>query len=142
MEAQNDSRALRATPEEIEGIMQASRDYIEGWYNAEPERMARCLHPALIKRTIVSDPQAEGLQVGPTRSATDMVGYTQDGGGSDVPPAERGHEITILDVFRDIATVKVLSHDYMDYLHLAKFEDGWKLLNVLWEVREGIVEGE
>ena len=43
----------------------------------------------------------------------------------------------VLDVFRDIATVKVYSFPYMDYLHLVKINDHWSILNCLYEVRVG-----
>jgi hypothetical protein len=66
-----------------------------------------------------------------------MVAFTQEGGGSDAPESEKTYEITVLDVFRHIATAKVLSHPYMDYLHLAKLNDRWLIVNVLWELRQG-----
>lgn len=128
---------LTATPEDIEAITEASRDYVEGWYNAQPERMARCLHPDLVKRTIAREPGDGPWQLRPPTNAQMMVQYTEEGGGSEVPEPERTYEITILDVFRHIASVKVLSHDYMDYLQLAKFDQEWLLVNVLWELREG-----
>jgi hypothetical protein len=36
-------------------------------------------------------------------------------------------------VFRYVATVTVLSRDDVDYLHLPKLDEGWLLVNVLWE---------
>ena len=61
--------------------------------------------------------------------------YTRAGGGSDIPEVERIFEILILDVFRHIACVKVISRDMMDYLHLARLNDQWLIVNVLWELR-------
>jgi hypothetical protein len=42
-----------------------------------------------------------------------------------------------LDVFRHIASVKVISLDFVDYLHLAKIEDTWLIVNTMWELKEG-----
>ena len=49
--------------------------------------------------------------------------------------AERNYEILIQDVFRHIACVNVISRDMMDYLHLARLNDQWLIVNVLWELR-------
>lgn len=47
----------------------------------------------------------------------------------------RPFEVTVLDVFDAINAVRVLSSAYMDYLHIAKFGDEWKLVTVLWQHR-------
>lgn len=129
--------SLMATSEDIEGINQTARDYVEGWFNADVERMRRCLHPDLVKRSIQLDPQRGTWELLPPANGQMMVAYTQDGGGSDAPEAEKTFEITVLDVFRHITTVKVLSYPFMDYLHLAKLNDRWLIVNVLWELRQG-----
>ena len=43
--------------------------------------------------------------------------------------------VTILDASGGIATANALSADYIDYLHLAKIDGEWKIVNVLWERR-------
>jgi hypothetical protein len=133
----DNSSFLAATPEDIEGITQAARDYAEGWFTADVERMRRCLHPDLVKRSIQLDPQRGTWELRPPANGQMMVAYTQDGGGRDAPEAEKTFEITVLDVFRHIATVKVLSYPFMDYLHLAKLNNRWLIVNVLWELRQG-----
>ena len=47
----------QATPEDIQAITEASRDYAEGWFTANAEQMRRSLHPQLVKRTIWHDLQ-------------------------------------------------------------------------------------
>jgi len=128
---------LTPTPEDIEGITRASRDYAESWFTADGERMRGCLHPDLVKRTIMRDPQQGTWKLRRPSDAQMMVAFTQEGGDSHMPESERTYQITILDAFRHIATVKVLSHPYMDYLHIAKINDRWLIVNVLWEVRQG-----
>ena len=123
--------------EDVEGITQASRDYIEGWYSADAERMQRALHPDLVKRTLMHDEQRDTWLLRRPTTAEGMVEHTRDGGGSWVSEPERTFEIVILDVFRHIASVKVTSRDMMDYLHLVKLNDRWSIVNVLWELREG-----
>ncbi|MBK9092804.1 MAG: nuclear transport factor 2 family protein [Anaerolineae bacterium] len=127
----------QATPEDIQAITEASRDYAEGWFTANAEQMRRSLHPQLVKRTIWHDLQTGTWQPSNSHDAESMVGITRDGGGSALPESEKAFEIVVLDVFRDIATVKVYSYPYMDYLHLVKINDRWSILNCLYEVRVG-----
>lgn len=127
--------------EDIEAIIQSSKDYIEGWYNGDSERMRRCLHPDLVKRTITRHSPEEPWGLNPPTNAEKLVEYTREEGGTAIPEDERISEITILDAFRHIASVKVLSALFMDYLQLAKFgPQQWLLVNVLWELREGELE--
>jgi putative lumazine-binding protein len=115
------------SPEDREKILGSARDYIEGWLDGDAERMARCLHPALVKReSIEADPSAE------TATRDQMIEATAAGRGKKY---ERPYDVAILDAFGDIATVSVLSSAYMDYLHVARTGTEWLLLNVLWQRR-------
>jgi hypothetical protein len=82
----------------------------------------------------VEDDPESGSRFVETMSRSDMVAATEKGLGKRY---ERPYEATLLDVFEDIATVRVLSSVYMDYLHLAQFQEGWLLVNVLWKRRPG-----
>jgi hypothetical protein len=61
-----------------------------------------------------------------------MLALTADRGGD---ASETEAEIIVDDISGDIATVRVLSPDYLDYLHVAKTSDGWKIVNVLFHRR-------
>jgi len=115
------------SPEDREKILASARDYIESWLDGDPERMARCLHPALVKReSLEADPSAETM----TRDM--MIQATADGRGKRY---ERPYEVSILDAYGDIASVLVFSSAYMDYLQVARSGTDWLLLNVLWQRR-------
>jgi hypothetical protein len=139
-QTQDDDVGLSVAPPEpgdVDAITDTARDYIEGWLDGDQERMSRCLHPNLVKRTIYHDPERGDWELGRTATAEMMVGWTREGEGHTAVARERAFEITVQDVFRHIASVKVLSYPYMDYLHVAKIGDRWLIANVLWEVREG-----
>jgi len=40
--------------------------------------------------------------------------------------------VTVLDIFRDIATVTVRSAPFVEYLPLARFGDRWLIVNALY----------
>jgi hypothetical protein len=43
--------------------------------------------------------------------------------------------VTVLDVFGNTASVKIVATDWIDYLHVAKFNGRWVIVNVLWELK-------
>jgi len=51
-------------------------------------------------------------------------------GQTTVSEAEQ-KDVTILDVFENAASVKVIASDWVDYLHVAKFNGRWVIVNVL-----------
>jgi len=122
-------------PEDIAAITRSSVDYVESWYTADAERMRRCLHPDLAKRTVKRDPGTATWVLRHT-DAKMLVTYTQDGHGTETPVVDRTYRVSILDVFRNTASVKVVSHPFVDYLHLARFNDRWLIVNALWEPRQ------
>lgn len=42
----------------------------------------------------------------------------------------------MLDIADSIASAKVVSEPFVDYLHLAKLDGRWSIINVLYEDRE------
>jgi hypothetical protein len=114
-----------------ESILSAATDYIESWLDGDAERMGRCLHPELVKREV--EHADSGMRLD-TMSRDDMVAATGHGHGTRY---ERPYEVTILEAYGDIATVRLFSSVYMDYLHVARFDDRWLLVNVLWQRRPG-----
>ena len=43
------------SPADVAAIERCVRDYYEGWYSGDGERMARAVHPALAKRAFAQD---------------------------------------------------------------------------------------
>jgi hypothetical protein len=118
--------------EDITAIRQTALDYAQGWYEGDAERMRRSLHPELAKRAILRDPQT-GEERLSHLSQQRMVEKTAQGGGSeDVPAEKRTYDVTILDVCGDIAAVRADTYEYVDYLHLARSQGRWLIVNVLW----------
>ena len=114
------------------GIRAAALDYIDGWYQADGARMERALHPELAKRNVTTDP-ATGRSRLIQMSAMTLVQSTRRGGGSNIPAPERRNEVRILDIFGGAASVRVTAATWVDYMHLAKVNGRWVIMNVLWE---------
>lgn len=115
-------------------IRAAALDYIEGWYEGNAERMERALHPDLAKRIVISNKEKTRSRLD-QMSAMGLVEGTRRGGGKDTPKDKQLKEVTILDRYENAASVKIVASDWIDYLHLARFNGRWVIVNVLWELK-------
>jgi putative lumazine-binding protein len=114
-------------------ITQTALDYIEGWYEGNPDRMERALSPDLAKRIVRTDPQGRSMLQ--QMSAMGLVQNVKRGGGKNTPKERQQKDVTILDVFENAACVKVVASDWVDYLQVARFNGRWVIVNVLWELK-------
>ncbi|HKY44810.1 MAG TPA: nuclear transport factor 2 family protein [Pyrinomonadaceae bacterium] len=121
------------TKPDAELIKQAALDYIEGWYEGNAERMERALHPDLAKRIVQTDPRGRS-NLG-QMSAMTLVQSVRMGGGKDTPKERQQKDVTVLDIFGNAASAKIIASDWIDYLHLAKWRGRWVIVNVLWELK-------
>jgi hypothetical protein len=118
------------------GIRQAALDYIDGFYSGDAERMERALHPDLAKRIVRTNP-ANGRSGLDQMSAMTLVQITRSMAARPVPEDQRRSDVVILDIFENAASVRVDAATWIDYLHIAKWNGEWKIVNVLWEMRPG-----
>lgn len=128
--AQNNSGAS----DDKAAIRAAALDYIEGWYAGDAERMERALHPDLAKRIVLTNKQTGRSRLD-QMSALGLIQGTRSGGGKNTPADKQQKDVTILDVYENAASVKIVASDWIDYLHLAKYNGQWKIVNVLWELK-------
>lgn len=117
---------------EKEAIKQAALDYIEGFYQGSAERMERALHPEFHKKGLILIKET-GKNMLSGAGYSKMVELTRLGIGKRTPKDKRNIRVVILDVSKVTASAKTISIDYIDYLHLAKFNGQWKIINALWE---------
>ena len=115
-------------------IRQTALDYIEGWYEGNAERMERALHPELAKRIVRTNPQNNQSRLD-QMSAMSLVQGTRRGGGKDTPKDRQQKDVTVLDVYENAASAKIIASDWIDYLHLGRFNGRWVIVNVLWELK-------
>jgi hypothetical protein len=120
-----------ASPD-VDAVAAVATEYFQSWFAGDGERIRACLHPALAKRT----PRQPGspllaLHDDPVEN---LVADTASGEGTGFDPRQ---EVTVLNVFRDIATVMVRSEPFVEYIHLARFGDRWLIVNALYYVLDG-----
>jgi hypothetical protein len=115
-----------------QAIRGVARAYLESWLDGDGGRMGSALHPMLAKR---------GLDYGQDLSPAGLHHLDREymvGSAARGPRSQYGREIeiTILDVADNVASVKVVSEPFIDYLHLARLDGRWSIVNVLYEDRQ------
>jgi hypothetical protein len=122
----------KASAEDEAAIRATALNYVEGWYEGNAARMEEALHPDLAKRMAHEANSHTRLE---QMSAMGLVQMTRAGYGKKVPPAQQIKNIVILDVFGNAASVRAEMSGWIDYMHMAKFDGKWKIVNVLWELK-------
>jgi Putative lumazine-binding len=124
--------------DDTQQIEATALDYTLGWYEGDAARMKRALHPELVKRMFNRDAldavvldQMGALELLNRAEKRKGLGYSQ--GRADV---------TVLDVFQSVATARVDAETWIDYLQLARVSGSWKIVNVLWELRQSQIASQ
>ena len=116
-----------------EAIKRTALNYAEGWYETNAEKMESSLHPHLAKRIVRTNDKTQSMLGQMT--GLELVQGTRGGFGKQTPAAEQQKDVTILDVLGGAATVKLEMRDWVDYMHIGKFNGKWVIINVLWEMK-------
>ena len=103
-------------------------DYIEGYYTGDAARMEKSLHPHYLKHVIHGTiPMRE-------KTASQMMQDVRSEGAPDLHQAERTEQISVLDVSGDIASAKLVTPHWVDYMTLSKLGGQWKILAVVQRI--------
>lgn len=107
-------------------IKQAALDYIEGWFYKDANRVNKAVHIEFVKRSILTPDSIDFLGT-INKSRMDLITLYH---------SDREYrlytEVFILDAMPTIASVKVIFNECIEYLHVAKLNDKWKIVNNLF----------
>lgn len=120
--------------EEREAILRPAFDYAEGWYEGDVAKMERALHPELVKRIVRSDPNSNRSTLD-GMGASVLLNNVARAYGKNTPKEQQLKDAKLLDVYGNIASVRVEMAGWVDYLHIARFNGRWVIVNVLWELK-------
>ena len=119
--------------DEREAVKQAVLDYVEGIYEVDPSRIERSVHPDLAKRGFYRK-QADLPYETAAMTFEKLVNLAKNYNKAGKVPKGAPKEVIIYEVLDQTATVKLVAEWGIDYMHLAKYEGKWMIVNVLWQV--------
>jgi hypothetical protein len=103
-------------------------DYIESYYAGDASRMERSLHPHYLKHTIS---KADGKLKMTEWTGLQMVQEVRSHGPANLPASEKTEQIKVLDISDDMASAKLVTPHWTDYLTLSKWNGEWKIVSVV-----------
>jgi hypothetical protein len=109
-------------------VTAVAQNYMDAYYTADAARMQKALHPDFHKRTLQT---VNGHTEISEDTVESMVKGVRLGSGKEIPIAGRVQKIEVLDVYRDAASVKVVTGRWIDYMHLSKLNGEWRVLDVV-----------
>ncbi|MFZ0733244.1 MAG: nuclear transport factor 2 family protein [Candidatus Sulfotelmatobacter sp.] len=118
-QAADDASAIRATV----------TTYIEAYYTGDAPRMAHTLHPHYLKRML------HGTIPVRQYTGADMIGAAQSG-PPDMPAASKTEQVSVLDINGTIASAKLVTPGWVDYMTLSKVDGAWKILSVVQQIED------
>jgi len=125
--------ATAQTDADRDAVKRAALNYAEGWYEGDAAKMESALSPDLAKR--IARKNDKGVSVLGQMTSTQLVEGTRGGSGKKTPAGEQMKDVRILDMMTNSATVKLEMRDWVDYMHIAKMDGKWVIVNVLWEMK-------
>ncbi|WP_169301411.1 nuclear transport factor 2 family protein [Pontimicrobium aquaticum] len=114
-------------------IKRISLGYLIALQELKPELMNEVMNDSLNKVTIGYS-RALKKEIVTSISKNRMIENAKNWNKSNTRfPPNPSNQIKILDVYNRIATVKLFSDNWVEYLHLIKLDGKWSIINLLWQ---------
>ena len=124
--------ALAQTDDDRSAVRQACLDYVESIYEVNPAKAERSVHPELVKRGFFIK-KGETVYSPHTMTFTELVELAKNYNKKGQLSKDAVKEVVVFDVADQTASAKVTAIWGIDYIHLAKYDGKWKIINILWQ---------
>ncbi len=117
-------------------IKRISLGYLEALQALKPDLMNEVLNDSLNKITMGYNRDLE-KEVAMATTKEQMIDFARDWNKSNMHfPPKPNNQVRILDIYNRIATVKLVSDNWVEYLHLIKLDGEWTIVNLLWQHKD------
>ena len=117
---------------DADGVRAAVLDYVEGIYEVDPGRIERSVHRQMAKRGFYTEASGDYGESPMTYEQLHALAGTWNRDGR-VDPATALKEVHLYEVLDQTASAKLVADWGIDYMHLAKYDGKWMIVNVLWQ---------
>ena len=115
---------------EYEAVRQAVLDYVEGVYEGNPTRIRKSVHPDLVKGGFFA---VDAIYQFTAMTFTEFVELAKNYNKDDRIPSDAPRNVVVYDILDQIASAKLIAWWGTDYMHLAKYDGKWMIVQVLWQ---------
>ena len=121
------------TAEDSTGVRAAVTDYVEAIYRVDTSRIVRSVRPELAKRGYYV-PRNQTTYANSPMSYAELINVAKTFNAKGNVNAESAiKQVTILDMANQTASAKLVATWGIDYMHLAKYDGRWMIVNILWQ---------
>ncbi|HEY8562247.1 MAG TPA: nuclear transport factor 2 family protein [Pyrinomonadaceae bacterium] len=124
--------ASAQTDEDRGAVRQACLDYVEAVYEVNPSKAERSVHADLVKRGFFIK-KGETAYSPHAMTFAELVELAKNYNKKGNLPKDAVKEVVVFDVADQTASAKVTAVWGIDYIHLAKYDGKWKIINILWQ---------
>lgn len=118
-------------------IKRISIGYLIALQELKPELMKEVMNDSLNKVTIGFSRTLKKEVVTAPLTKKRMIQNAKNWNKSNTRfPPKPSNQVIILDVYNRIATVKLYSDNWVEYLHLIKLDGKWSIVNLLWQNKD------
>ena len=110
--------------------------YLIALQQLKPESMNEVLNDSLNKVTIGYDRALKKEYARATTKDQMMTFAASWNKANNKFPFKPNNEIEILDIYNRIANVKLVSDNWVEYLHLIKLDGQWSVINLIWQYKD------
>ena len=123
---------FQPSEKDLAAIRAAALDYVQGIYQAKPERIDKSVAKTLAKFGYYRPARAmKGMPMPMTFGQ--LRGLAANLHKDSGPPKNAPEDITVLDALDQTAAVKLVGAWGIDYMHFAKLDGTWKAIHVMWQ---------
>ena len=121
------AREVNNSRDESAAVRATVTNYIESYYAGDAARMEKSLHPHYLKHVIST---SDGNLRMTEKTGLQMVQDVRCQ-NNELPKSEQTEQITVLDVSKGMASAKLVTSHWIDYMTLAKWNGEWKIVSVV-----------
>jgi len=114
-------------------VYAAVEDYVEGLYQAKPDRIKNSVHPELTKKGYWKGKDKTDYAYDGMMTFDQLVKLAETWNAKGWLPKDAPKKIDIFDVQDQTAIAKLTAHWGTDYFQLAKYDGKWMIVNILWQ---------
>ena len=128
--------AALATKSDTIAIKKMALGYLVALQEMKPVLMNEVMNDSLNKVTIGWD-RATKKEYARATTKAQMIDFATTWNKSNTKfPFNPSNDLTILDIYNRIATVKLVSDNWVEYLHLIKQDGTWSIVNLIWQYKD------
>ncbi len=117
-------------------IKRQSLGYLKALQQLDTGLMDRVLNDSLNKVTIGFNREIK-KEVSRATTRKQMMAFAEDWNKSNTKfPPIPNNQVTILCIYDRIASVKLVSDNWVEYLHLIKLNGKWDIVNLIWQHKD------